>query len=251
MTGGNSVAIVTGGSRGIGRACALQLAEAGHAVVVNYASNAAAADAVVAEIAAKGGKAVAVKADVANEQDILALFSAADRLGTLKVLVNNAGIMDHTARVDETSAERLARVIAINVTGSFLCAKEAVKRMSTRHGGTGGAIVNLSSAAAVHGAPALAVDYGLTKGAIDTFTIGLGREVAAEGVRVNAVRPGIIDTEIHASAGLPDRIVQIRGSIPIKREGSAEEVANAICWLASDAASYVTGAILNVAGGRV
>jgi NAD(P)-dependent dehydrogenase (short-subunit alcohol dehydrogenase family) len=246
-----SVAIVTGGSRGIGRACAMQLAKAGHVVVVNYASNAGAAQAVVKDIAAAGGRAVAVAGDVAKEADILALFAAADALGPLKVLVNNAGIMDVTARVDETSAERLQRVMAINVTGSFLCAREAVKRMSTRHGGSGGAIVNLSSAAAVHGAPALAVDYALTKGAIDTFTIGLGREVAAEGVRVNAVRPGIIDTDIHASAGLPDRIAQIRGTLPMKREGSAEEVANAICWLASDAASYVTGAILNVAGGRV
>ena len=243
-------AIVTGGSRGIGRACSLQLAKAGYTVVVNYTANAEAAAWVVREIEAAGGKAVAVKGDVARESDILALFAAADQLGALKVLINNAGIMDPVGRVDETGAERLARVLAINVAGSFLCAREAVKRMSTKQGGSGGAIVNLSSAAAVHGAPGQAVDYALSKGAIDVFTIGLGREVAAEGIRVNAVRPGIIDTEIHASAGMPGRIAMIRDSIPIKREGSAEEVANAICWLASDAASYVTGAILNVAGGR-
>ena len=245
-----SVAIVTGGSRGIGRACCLQLAKAGYAVVVNYAANADAADWVVREIEASGGSAVAVQGDVAHEADILRIFAAADKLGTLKVLINNAGVVDLTARVDEMSVERLTRMFGINLTGSFLCAREAVKRMSTKHGGQGGAIVNLSSAAAVHGAPGSNVDYAASKGAIDILTIGLGREVAAEGIRVNAVRPGIIDTEIHASGGLPDRVAQMRGSIPIKREGMAEEVANAIVWLASDQASYVTGAILNVAGGR-
>ena len=245
-----SVAIVTGGSRGIGRACCLQLAKAGHAVVVNYAANADAAAWVVREIEAAGGSAVAVKGDVAHEADILRIFTAADKLGRLKVLVNNAGVVDLAARVDEMSVERLTRMFGINLTGSFLCAREAVKRMSTKHGGLGGAIVNLSSSAAVHGAPGANVDYAASKGAIDILTIGLGREVAAEGIRVNAVRPGIIDTEIHASGGFPDRVAQTRGAIPIKREGSAEEVANAIVWLASDQASYVTGAILNVAGGR-
>ena len=194
-----SVAIVTGGSRGIGRACCLQLAKAGYAVVVNYAANADAADWVVREIEASGGSAVAVQGDVAHEADILRIFAAADKLGTLKVLINNAGVVDLTARVDEMSVERLTRMFGINLTGSFLCAREAVKRMSTKHGGQGGAIVNLSSAAAVHGAPGAYVDYAASKGAIDILTIGLGREVAAEGIRVNAVRPGIIDTEIHAS----------------------------------------------------
>jgi NAD(P)-dependent dehydrogenase (short-subunit alcohol dehydrogenase family) len=245
-----NVAIVTGGSRGIGRACALQLAKAGYTVVVNYAANADAAAWVVREIEAAGGKAVAVKGDVAREADILTLFAEADKLGALKVLVNNAGISGLSNRLDEMSSERLERIFSINITGSFVCAREAVKRMSTRHGGTGGAIVNLSSAAALLGAPGMGVDYAATKGAIDSFTIGLGREVAAEGIRVNAVRPGIIDTEIHDSMGIPNRIEKIRDQIPIKREGTAEEVANVICWLASDAASYVTGAILNVAGGR-
>lgn len=250
MTQHLPVAIVTGGSRGIGRACALQLGKAGYAVVVNYTANEEAAHWVVREIETAGGTAIAVKADVAHEADILALFAEADKLGPLKVLVNNAGVVDLAARVDEMSVERLNRTFGINLIGAFLCAREAVKRMSTKRGGTGGAIVNLSSAAAVHGAPAANVDYAASKGAIDLLTIGLGREVAAEGVRVNAVRPGIIDTDIHASGGMPDRVAQIRDTIPIKREGSADEVANAICWLASDAASYVAGAILNVAGGR-
>ena len=250
MTQHLPVAIVTGGSRGIGRACAVQLASMGYAVVVNYTANVEAAQWVVREIENKGGTAIAVRADVAHEQDILALFAEADKLGTLKVLINNAGVLDLPARVDEMSLERLNRTFNINLTGAFLCAREAVKRMSTKRGGTGGAIVNLSSAAAVHGAPGANVDYAASKGAIDLLTIGLGREVAAEGVRVNAVRPGIIDTEIHASGGMPDRVAQLRDSIPIKREGTAEEVANAVCWLASDAASYVAGAILNVAGGR-
>lgn len=244
------VAIVTGGSRGIGAATSLLLAKAGYLVVVNYVSNAAAAKSVVAQIEKAGGKAAAIKGDVANEKDIVALFKAADQLGQLKVLVNNAGIVDVKARVDEMSAERLARMFAINITGTFLCAREAVKRMSTRHGGSGGAIVNLSSAAATLGAPGMFVDYATSKGAIDVFTLGLAREVASEGIRVNAVRPGIIDTEIHASGGEPDRVAQIRGQLPMQREGTAMEVAEAIAWLASGKASYVTGTYLGVSGGR-
>jgi NAD(P)-dependent dehydrogenase (short-subunit alcohol dehydrogenase family) len=244
------VAIVTGGSRGIGRACSLKLAKLGYIVVVNYVANAKAAEAVVAEIREAGGKAVAIAGDVAKEADVLALFSAADRLGPLKVLVNNAGIMEPSARLDEMSLERLKRLFDINILGSFLCAREAVKRMSTKHGGTGGAIVNQSSAAAVLGAPSLGVDYAASKGAMDVLTIGLGREVAAEGIRVNAVRPGIIDTEIHASAGLPGRPQQMREQIPIKREGTAEEVADVIVWLTSEQSSYVVGSLVAVAGGR-
>ena len=244
------VAIVTGGSRGIGAATSLLLAKAGYLVVVNYVSNAAAAKAVVTQIEKAGGKAAAIKGDVASEKDIVALFEAADQLGTLKVLINNAGIVDLKARVDEMSAARLARMFAINITGSFLSAREAVKRMSTRHGGSGGAIVNLSSAAATLGAPGMFVDYAASKGAIDVFTLGLAREVAGEGIRVNAVRPGIIDTEIHASGGAPDRIAQMRGQIPMQREGTALEVAEAIVWLASGKASYVTGTCLGVSGGR-
>ena len=246
----NNVAIVTGGSRGIGRATALKLGTEGYTVVVNYASNEAAANEVVQAIAAKGGKAVAVKGDVANEADVLALFAAADRLGPLKVLINNAGIMDRQNRLDEMSTERLRRLFDINILGSFLCAREAVKRMSTKHGGSGGVIVNQSSAAAVLGAPALGVEYAASKGAMDVLTIGLGREVAAEGIRVNAVRPGIIDTEIHDSSGIPGRVKMMRDVIPMKREGKAEEVADAIMWLCSDQSSYVTGSIIPVAGGR-
>jgi NAD(P)-dependent dehydrogenase (short-subunit alcohol dehydrogenase family) len=244
------VAIVTGGSRGIGAATSLLLAKAGYLVVVNYVSNTAAAKAVVTQIEQAGGKAAAVKGDVASEKDIVALFKAADQLGQLKVLVNNAGVVDVKARIDEMSAERLARMFAINITGSFLCAREAVKRMSTRHGGTGGAIVNLSSAAATLGAPGMFVDYAASKGAIDVFTLGLAREVASEGIRVNAVRPGIIDTDIHASGGEPDRVAQMRMQLPMQREGTAMEVAEAIAWLASDKASYVTGTCLGVSGGR-
>lgn len=245
-----SVAIVTGGSRGIGRACALRLAREGYAVAVNYRNDAAAAENVVMAIEASGGRAVAVKGDVANEEDVRGLFAIADTMGTLKVLVNNAGAMEPATRVENLSAERLARMLAVHVMGSVLCAREAVKRMSSRHGGTGGAIVNMSSAATVHGAPGQFVDYALAKGAIDTFTIGLGREVAGEGVRVNAIRPGLIDTEIHASAGEPDRLALLRGSVPMGREGKPEEVAAMVSWLVSDEASYAAGAIFTVAGGR-
>ena len=244
------VAVVTGGSRGIGRAAALKLAAAGYTVVVNYAVNAAAADEVVTAILRQGGKAAAIQGDVAQEADILALFAAADKLGPLKVLVNNAGVMDLQNRLDEMSTERIRRLIDINIFGSILCAREAVRRMSTKHGGTGGIIVNMSSAAAYHGAPGLGVEYGATKGAIDVLTIGLGREVAAEGVRVNAIRPGIIDTEIHDSSGIKGRVKLMRDAIPMKREGKAEEVADAIMWLCSEQSSYVTGSIIPVAGGR-
>jgi NAD(P)-dependent dehydrogenase (short-subunit alcohol dehydrogenase family) len=245
-----NVAIVTGGSRGIGRATALKLAAAGYAVVVNYASNQVAAKDVVDRIAAHGGKAVAVKGNVANEDDVRAIFAAAEGLGTLKVLVNNAGVMDHQNRLDEMSVERMRRLFDINILGSFLCAREAVKRMSLKHGGTGGVIVNQSSAAAVLGAPALGVEYAASKGAMDVLTIGLSREVAAEGIRVNAVRPGIIDTEIHDSSGIKGRVQMMREQIPMKREGKAEEVADVIVWLCSEQSSYVTGAIVPVAGGR-
>ncbi len=244
------VAIVTGGSRGIGRAVALKLGKAGYTVVVNYATNAKAADEVVKSIEASSGKAVAVKGDVGVEADVLALFAAADKLGTLKVLMNNAGIMGSQARLDEMSTERLKHLFDINILGSFLCAREAVKRMSTKHGGKGGAIVNLSSAASVLGAPGLGIEYAASKGAIDVMTIGLGREVAAEGIRVNAVRPGIIDTDIHDSSGIPGRVKMMRDVIPMKREGSADEVADAMMWLASDQSTYVAGTIVAVAGGR-
>lgn len=244
------VAIVTGGSRGIGAACCRLLAKKGYAVVVNYAGNRAAAEAVAGEIMEAGGTAVTVQGDVANEADVLRIFAAADQLGTLGVLVNNAGVVDLPARVDEMSVERLNRMFNINIIGTFVPSREAIRRMSTRHGGQGGAIVNLSSAAATLGAPGQYVDYAASKGAIDSFTIGLARELAAEGIRVNAVRPGVIDTDIHASGGWPDRIKQVRDTLPMKREGSALEVAQAILWLLSDEASYVTGAILNVSGGR-
>lgn len=246
----DKVAIVTGGSRGIGRATALKLAAAGYRVCVGYATNAQAAGEVVAQIEAGGGKALAVKCDVRSEVDILDLFVKADDLGRLAALVNSAGIVDVTARVDQMSASRMQRMMAINVIGSMLCAREAVKRMSTQFGGKGGVIVNLSSAAAVLGSAGQYVDYAASKGAIDTFTVGLGREVAAEGIRVAAVRPGLIDTEIHASGGEPDRAQRLAGTVPIKRVGTADEVANAIVWLISDEASYVAGAILDVSGGR-
>lgn len=245
------VVLVTGGSRGIGAAVCLAAARAGWSVVVNYASNAEAADAVVAAIRQGGGSAIAVKGDVGSDADIKSMFAAVDTaFGRLDGLVNNAGIVGPTQRVDEMSVERLERMFRINVTGSILCAGEAVRRMSMRHGGKGGVIVNISSVAAELGSPAQYVDYAASKGAIDTFTIGLAREVATEGVRVNAVRPGIIDTEIHASGGLPDRARDLASTIPVQRPGTAEEVADAVLYLLSDKATYVTGAILNVSGGR-
>ncbi len=244
------VAVITGGSRGIGRATALAVAARGFKVVIGYASNEAAAKSVVAAIEAKGGKAIAVKCDVGHERDILALFKAADAFGTLGALINNAGIVGPTSRLDDMSAERIERLMAVNVTGSILCAREAVKRMSTRHGGKGGVIINLSSVAAKLGSPNTFVDYAASKGAIDSFTVGLGHEVAGEGIRVAAIRPGLIDTEIHASGGEPDRAHRLAPMVPMKRVGTAEEIANAIVWLVSDEASYVTSAILDVSGGR-
>lgn len=247
----DKVVIITGGSRGIGRATALAAAARGYRVVVGYASNKQAADEVVAEIAAGNGNAIPVKCDVAEESDVIDLFKQADTFGTLAALVNNGGIVGKSGvRVDEMSAERIQRVMAVNVTGSILCAREAVKRMSTRHGGKGGVIVNLSSVAAKLGAPNTYVDYAASKGAIDSFTIGLGHEVAAEGIRVAAIRPGLIDTEIHASGGEPDRHHRLAHMVPMKRVGTAKEIANAIVWLMSDDASYVTSAILDVSGGR-
>ena len=247
----NPVVLVTGGSRGIGAATALLAARQGFAVAVNYSVNSLAADEVVRRIRATGGTAITVQADVAIEAQVLAMFGKIDaRLGRLSALVNNAGVVDVAARVDEMDTQRIRRMFDINVLGTFVCAREAVRRMSTRHGGSGGAIVNVSSVAARLGGPGQYVDYAASKGAIDTFTVGLAREVATEGIRVNAVRPGIIETEIHASGGQPDRAREMAPSVPMQRAGSAEEVARAILWLLTPEASYTTGAIIDVAGGR-
>ncbi len=253
MTGssGDRVAIVTGGSRGIGRACALMAASRGYKVCVNYINNEDAANKVVAEICDAGGNAIAVKGDVAIETDIIDMFAqTTSQLGPVTDLINNAGILDQEGRLDGFSAERIARIIAVNVTGSILCAREAVKAMSTRHGGKGGTIVNLSSVAASMGAPGVYVDYAASKGAIDTFTLGLAREVANEGIRVNGVRPGIIDTDIHGSGGSPDRVEAMKHVIPMQRGGSSMEVAEAVLWLMSDEAGYITGTTIDVSGGR-
>ena len=247
----NPTLLVTGGSRGIGAATALLAAQRGYAVAVNYTTNSLAADEVVRQIRAQGGNAITVQADVGDETQVMAMFQKIDaKLGRLTALVNNAGVVDVAARVDEMSVARLKRMFDINVLGSFVCAREAVKRMSTRFGGSGGAIVNVSSAAARLGGGGQYVDYAASKGAIDTFTAGLAKEVALEGIRVNAVRPGIIETEIHASGGQPDRIRQMAPLVPMQRAGSAEEVAQAIVWLLSDDASYTTGTLLDVTGGR-
>lgn len=245
------VVLITGGSRGIGAATALLAASQGFAVAVNYSANSLAADEIVRLIRANGGQAITVQGDVAREADVLAMFEKVDaKFGRLSALVNNAGVVDQTSRVDAMSLERLQRMFAVNVFGSFLCAREAIKRMSTRYGGSGGAIVNVSSAAARLGSPGQYVDYAAAKGAIDTFTIGLAKEVAAEGIRVNAVRPGIIETEIHASGGQPNRVRDVAPQVPMLRAGTAHEVAQSIVWLLGDQAGYSTGALLDVAGGR-
>jgi NAD(P)-dependent dehydrogenase (short-subunit alcohol dehydrogenase family) len=244
------VAVVTGGSRGIGAATARRLAQRGLAVCVGYVRDTAAAAEVTAACADAGVPAVAVAADVADPAGVASLFAAADDLGRLGVLVNNAGIVAPRARVDEMAPDRVQRMFGVNVVGALLCAGAAVRRMSTRRGGQGGVIVNVSSAAARLGSPGEYVDYAASKGAIDTMTVGLAREVADEGIRVNAVRPGLIETDIHASGGQPDRIERLAGQIPMQRAGTPDEIADAICWLCSDAASYVTGALLDVSGGR-
>jgi NAD(P)-dependent dehydrogenase (short-subunit alcohol dehydrogenase family) len=245
------VLLVTGGSRGIGAATALAAAQAGYAVAVNYQSNSLAANEVVRSIRDSGGQAMALQADVSREDEVMAMFARMDaKWGPLAALVNNAGVVDVSSRVDAMGVARLSRMLNTHVLGSFVCAREAVLRMSTRYGGTGGGIVNLSSAASRMGSPGQYVDYAACKGAIDTFTIGLAKEVAAEGIRVNAVRPGIIETDIHASGGEPDRAQRLAPQVPMQRPGSAQEVANAIVWLLSPQASYCTGALLDVGGGR-
>jgi NAD(P)-dependent dehydrogenase (short-subunit alcohol dehydrogenase family) len=243
--------LITGASRGIGAATAVLAAEQGWHVCINYNSSSEAAAQLVERIEDKNGRATMLRADVSNESEVVSMFQLVDDLlGPLDCLVNNAGILDQQMRVEEMTAARLERVFSTNITGSFLCAREAVKRMSTNLGGKGGTIINLSSAASRLGSPNEFVDYAASKGAIDTMTIGLAREVANEGIRVNAVRPGLIDTDIHASSGEPRRVERMRSGIPMQREGSAEEVANAIIWLASDDSSYSTGSFIDVTGGR-
>ena len=243
--------VVTGGSRGIGAETARLAAQRGYAVCVNFRSNRAAAEAVVDGIESAGGKAIAVGADVSVEAEVMRLFETADtRLGRLTALVNNAGILEPQSRVEQMDAARLARIFATNITGAFLCAREAVKRMSTARGGAGGAIVNVSSRAAQLGAPGEYVDYAASKAAIETLTIGLAREVGGEGIRVNGVRPGVIYSEIHASGGEPGRVDRLAPQLPMKRGGEAIEVARAILWLLSDEASSSTGTFIDVAGGR-
>ena len=247
----DQVLLITGGSRGIGAATALAAAAAGWHVAINYTRDEAAANAVAEQVRGLGRRALVQRGDVASEADVLSLFAAVDQeFGALHGLVNNAGVIDMPQRVEAMSAQRLQRMFAINVIGSMLCAREAVRRMSTRHGGRGGVIVNLSSAAARLGAAGQYVDYAAAKGAIDTFTLGLARELATEGVRVNAVRPGIIETDIHASGGQPDRAQQMAPQVPMQRAGSADEVAQAILWLLSESSSYTTGAVIDVTGGR-
>lgn len=247
----HKVILITGASRGIGAATARLAAARGYALCINYRQQREAAEQLVDEITRQGGRAIAVAADVADERQVAQLFAAIDsEFGRLDVLVNNAGMLERQARLEEIDGARLLRVFGANVFGSFHCAREAIRRMSTRHGGRGGAIINLSSIAARLGAPNEYIDYAAAKGAIDAMTVGLAKEVAAEGIRVNAVRPGVIRTEIHASGGEPKRVERVAASIPLGRGGEAEEIAKAILWLASNEASYTTGALLDVAGGR-
>ena len=245
------IVLVTGGSRGIGAATAMLAAKCGYAVALNYRSDAARAEQVLANVRASGVNAIAVQADISKEDDIMRLFETVEsHLGRLTALVNNAGILEQQMRVESIPADRLQRVLATNVVGTILCAREAVRRMSTKLGGRGGSIVNVSSMASRLGSPNEYVDYAASKGAVDTFTIGLSREVAAEGIRVNAIRPGLIDTEMHASGGEPGRIERLKSSVPMQRGGTAEEAAHAILWLLSDDASYTTGSFIEVSGGR-
>ncbi len=245
------IMLVTGGSRGIGAATALIAASRGWRVALTYQSNAAAADEVVNQIRAAGGTAIAMQADVGVEADVLRVFKAVDeQLGTLSVLINNAGMLEQQSRLDQMELDRWQRVFSANVFGSFLCAKQAVLRMSTKHGGKGGSIVNVSSAAARLGSPNEFIDYASAKGAVDSMTLGLSKEVAAEGIRVNAIRPGLIYTDIHSLAGEPGRVDRAKAGVPMQRGGTAEEVAEAIVWLASEQASYVTGVLMDVTGGR-
>ena len=251
MASAKGVAIVTGGGRGIGAAIAKGLAADGYAVAVNYASNENAAAKTVAEIAGSGGTAIAVQADVAEEADVIRLFATVDRrLGAPAVLVNNGGVTGGFSRLADLPASALARVFSVNVYGAFLCCREAVRRMSTRRGGAGGSIVNVSSRAAQLGGVGEWIHYAASKGALDTLTVGLAREVAAEGIRVNAVAPGLIDTELHAAAGMPDRVERMAPTVPMARTGTAAEVADCVRFLVSPAAAYVTGAVLPVSGGR-
>ncbi|MDA0425944.1 SDR family oxidoreductase [Stutzerimonas frequens] len=245
------VMLITGASRGIGAATARLAAQQGYALCLNYHQRADAANAVLEQVRGLGVTAIAVKADVADEAQVLHMFDVIDReFGRLDVLVNNAGMLEQQMRLEQMDAARWSRVLGANVIGSFLCAREAIKRMSTRHGGKGGAIVNLSSVAARLGAPGEYIDYAAAKGAIDSMTLGLAKEVASEGIRVNAVRPGVIHTDIHAAGGEPDRVERVKASVPMGRGGQAEEIAEAILWLASEKASYTSGALLDVAGGR-
>jgi NAD(P)-dependent dehydrogenase (short-subunit alcohol dehydrogenase family) len=247
----DKVLIVTGASRGIGAATALLAAQRGYSVCVNYLNNQEAAHKIVQTIEQNGGKAIAVAADISTEADVIRLFETVDsKLGKLSALVNNAGILETQMRLEYMDTLRLQRIFATNIIGSFLCAREAIKRMSTKHGGSGGAIVNLSSGAALSGAPGEYVDYAASKGAIDSMTIGLAREVATEGIRVNAVRAGFIYTDIHASGGEPNRIERVKEFVPMKRGGEAHEVAGAILWLLSDEASYTTASFIDVMGGK-
>ncbi len=243
--------VITGGSRGIGAATARMAAERGHDIVVSYVRDADAADRVVADCRSAGAAAIAVRSDVAVERDVVMLFDRTiDEFGRVDVLVNNAGILHRAAPLAEFEVDRLEEVVRVNVLGAFVAAREAVRRMSTRLGGAGGAIVNVSSAASYLGSPNEFIDYAATKGALDTMTIGLAKEVASEGIRVNGVRPGLIETDIHASSGIDDRIARHAPNVPMQRGGHPDEVAEAICWLASDAASYVTGTFVDVSGGR-